>query len=124
MINKATSKDIIAGRGKWDSDGLSQRFSATAARIETDLNGLQAKLSKNSFYKRDHDKQLGALQVYLRLHNSAALLSRAAFVHELQNMLKDRPLEVPVAAKFSTVIDGWRMAITGLLDEFSPHEKA
>lgn len=103
----------------WNVTQLQERFSRRDRTLESELPLLRKKASQNDSYKRFHDRQIGAHQVYIMLSTSAALYSREALIAALMTMRKDGPFQTTGAFDERNVKPGWDEALDMLLIEFS-----
>jgi hypothetical protein len=103
----------------WNVTQLQDRFARRDRALETEIPQLHKKASQNDSYKRIHDRQLGAHQVFIILSTSAALSSQEALLTALRTMRKDGPVQVTGAFDARNVKPGWDEALDALLLEFS-----
>jgi hypothetical protein len=107
-------------KANWCIETLQAKFQSKQRLIEGDLKRLRNhRNSKDLLVKKSYDEQLGALQAYIVLETTEALLAPELFIHELKRMLEQKPLEERDAYDQENVINGWKGALTELLKEFS-----
>ena len=101
----------------WDMN--QNRFALRQGSIENELKSMKKyKIPNNKTYERFYDEQLGALNVYIILENTAALESPSRFLRELKQMRNENPLEQYDAYQQERVVSGWQKTLGKLIKEF------
>lgn len=103
----------------WNVTQLQERLARREQTLESEIPPLHRKASQNDGYRRIHDRQVGAHQVFILLSRSDALSSREAFLAKLRAMREDGPDQDMGAFDTRNVRPGWDDALEALLNEFS-----
>lgn len=103
----------------WNVIQLQERFALRDQALASELPELRRKALQNDNYKRIHDRQIGAHQLFIHLATTNALSSSEAFLAKLRDMRKNGPFEFTGAFDARNVTPGWDKELDTLLSEFS-----
>ena len=103
----------------WDTESMNRAIFSRSRQLENRNNEiLKYKLKKSPFYKKEHDENLGALQVNIQFENSISLNSRASFLAKLKELEHEEPFEESTMFDYESVKRGWKQEIRLKLESY------